>query len=62
MKKLTLHAIPGAEKPDEFTITTPEDLDALDADNLQYEVSRLEGFITKNKPNMGVIEEYNRKV
>ncbi|KAK3932165.1 Structural maintenance of chromosomes protein 4 [Frankliniella fusca] len=61
MVKLTLHVIPGSEKRDEFVTKTPEELDELDADNLQYEVARLEGIITKNKPNMGVIEEYNRK-
>ncbi|KAJ1525072.1 hypothetical protein ONE63_009916 [Megalurothrips usitatus] len=61
MKKLTLHAIPGDESPVQFVDKTPEELDAMDADTLQYEVARLEGIITKNKPNMGVIEEYNRK-
>lgn len=62
MNKLTLHVIPGSDKPDEFDIKTPEELDDIDAANLQYEVARLEGLISKNKPNMGVIEEYNRKV
>lgn len=61
MVKLALHVIPGSDKRDEFVTKTPEELDELDADNLQYEVARLEGIITKNKPNMGVIEEYNRK-
>jgi len=62
MQKLTLHVIPGAEKADEFVIKTADELDQINVDNLQYEVARLEGIVSKNKPNMGVIEEYNRKV
>lgn len=62
MRKLTLHVIPGADKVDEFVIRTTEELDQINVDNLQYEVARLEGIVSKNKPNMGVIEEYNRKV
>ncbi|KAG5676467.1 hypothetical protein PVAND_006299 [Polypedilum vanderplanki] len=59
---LKLHAIPNEQMPDPpFKIYTDDELKQRDVNDTQYEITSLEEKLRINKPNLGVIEEYNKK-
>lgn len=62
IKTLTLHEIPNEEMPDPpFKVFTEEELAVKDVDECQYDITKMEEQLAVNKPNIGAIEEYNKK-
>ncbi|CAH1709813.1 unnamed protein product [Chironomus riparius] len=64
-KKITalkLHKIPNEEMPDPpFRVYTDEELKQRKVNDTQYEITSLEEKLSVSKPNLGVIEDYNKK-
>lgn len=62
MKALVLHEIPNEETPNPpfktFEVHELENKPILDN---QYEITKMEEKLSQNKPNLGAIEEYNKK-
>jgi structural maintenance of chromosome 4 len=59
---LKLHEIPNESMPDPpFRIYTDDELKQRDVHDTQYEITSLEEKLSTNKPNLSVIEEYNKK-
>lgn len=62
IKALTLHEIPNEAMPDpQFKAFTEEELAGKSVDDCQYDITRMEERLAVNKPNLGAIEEYNKK-
>ena len=59
---LRLHEIPNEVMPDPmFKTFTEEELNQKDVHDTQYMVTRIEEDLKATKPNLGAIEEYNKK-
>nr|XP_006820054.1 PREDICTED: structural maintenance of chromosomes protein 4-like [Saccoglossus kowalevskii] len=58
--RLTLHNIEGEEMK-ELPTLTEEDLEDIDPDKVQFEITVLEEDMHNMKPNMAAIEEYRKK-
>lgn len=62
IKALALHEIPNEEMPDpQFKTYEPHELEGRRTDDTQYDITRMEEKLSQNKPNLGAIEEYNKK-
>lgn len=61
MEKLVLLLVPNQPRPEPLKIYTEEDLSVYKTQDLQYNCSVLEIELQKTKPNLGVIDEYDRK-
>lgn len=62
IKTLTLHEIPNEEMPDPpFKTFTDEELGQRSVHDTQYEITRMEERLAIDKPNLGAIDEYNKK-
>lgn len=62
IKSLTLHKIPNEEMPDPmFKTYTEEELEGKSVHDTQYDITQMEERLTVNKPNLGAIEEYDKK-
>lgn len=62
IKALTLHEIPNEEIPNPpFKTFTEEELLQKNQNDTQYEVTSIEEKLATDKPNLGAIEEYNKK-
>lgn len=60
--ELKLHEIPKEQMPDPpFRAYTDHDLQQRSITDTQYEITSLEEQLAVNKPNMGVIDDYNKK-
>ncbi|XP_075232344.1 structural maintenance of chromosomes 4-like protein gluon [Lycorma delicatula] len=62
MKKLKLHKIPNESEPEVLDELTEEQLLSIDSQNLAFKIATLEDNLSKKKPNLTVIDEYNKKV
>lgn len=62
IKSLVLHEIPNEEMPDPmFKTYTEEELEGKSVHDTQYDITQMEERLTVSKPNLGAIEEYNKK-
>uniref|UniRef100_A0A1B0GNA3 Structural maintenance of chromosomes protein 4 n=1 Tax=Phlebotomus papatasi TaxID=29031 RepID=A0A1B0GNA3_PHLPP len=61
IKKLTLQEIPNQTDLEPLKTYTEEDLESHTLQDLQYELDVLETKLKNAKPNLSVIEEYNKK-
>ena len=62
MSKLSLQNIPGEEDLEPLKPLENEELETIDAKNLEYEIAVLEEALKQKQPNMAVIKEYLLKV
>lgn len=62
MKKLKLHKIPNETEPKVLKELDEDELKAIDGQKLLYEITAIENHLSKEKPNLTVIDEYNKKV
>ncbi|KAK4337374.1 hypothetical protein RND71_043331 [Anisodus tanguticus] len=60
IKELELHTIDG-EKPEDFRILENEEIEKLNKNFLQKEISDLDKELSQLKPNFASIEEYKKK-
>ncbi|XP_070505338.1 structural maintenance of chromosomes protein 4 [Chironomus tepperi] len=59
---LKLHKIPNEEMPNPmFRVYTEEELKQRKVNDTQYEITSLEEKLSVSKPNLGVIDDYNKK-
>lgn len=62
IKALKLHEIPNEEMPDPpFKTFTDEELQQRSVHDTQYAITQMEEKLGENKPNLGAIDEYNKK-
>lgn len=62
IKSLTLHEIPNEEMPDPmFKTFNEEELEQRNPADTQYEITQIEEKLAGDKPNLGAIDEYNKK-
>lgn len=62
IKDLKLHEIPNQTMPDPMFKTYADDeLKNKNPNDTQYQVTTIEAKLTSDKPNLGAIEEYNKK-
>uniref|UniRef100_A0A182W7U1 Structural maintenance of chromosomes protein n=1 Tax=Anopheles minimus TaxID=112268 RepID=A0A182W7U1_9DIPT len=61
LKPLKLHEIPGVTEEEPLKEYTEEQLSSYKLPDLQYQISILEEKLNSNKPNLSVIEEFQKK-
>ena len=62
IKTLKLHEIPNEAMPDPpFKTFEPKELEGKNTLDTQYQITQMEEKLSQNKPNLGAIEEYNKK-
>lgn len=62
IEALKLHEIPNETMPDPpFKKFTDDELAKKQANDTQYEITRFEEKLASDKPNLGAIDEYNKK-
>ena len=62
IKTLALHEIPNEEMPDPpFKSFTGDELENKSIEDTQYEITQMEEKLASDKPNLGSIEEFNKK-
>lgn len=62
LAELKLHEIPKEAMPDPpFRVYTEHDLQQRSTNDTQYDITSLEERLATNKPNLSVIDDYNKK-
>lgn len=61
LKPLKLHEIPNEPEPEPFKQYTEEELNAHTTADIQYQYTSQEEQLSKDKPNLSVIDEFSRK-
>ncbi|XP_071950231.1 structural maintenance of chromosomes protein 4-like [Antedon mediterranea] len=61
IQKLTLHKMLGQEEEEKLEELTEEQLDDVNAEAVQFEITVLEEKLTGMKPNLAAIQQYKKK-
>ena len=61
LKALKLQEIPTLPPPEPLKVYTDEELEQRKIQDAQYEITTIEEKLSTNKPNLAVIDEYNKK-
>uniref|UniRef100_A0A336MBX2 Structural maintenance of chromosomes protein n=1 Tax=Culicoides sonorensis TaxID=179676 RepID=A0A336MBX2_CULSO len=61
LKPLKLHQIPNEPEPEPLKQYTDEELNGYATSDIQYQYTSQEEALSKSKPNLSVIDEFNKK-